>query len=322
VLSAKPPHRDQPSGSIEQRLQMLDMALADYPGMISDDIEVRRNKASYTFDTLQQYREQHPKANLILIVGSDIMKSFHKWYRADEILGLANLIVMHRAGYSNLVNPLINNYQTDDWSVVKSSTHGHVFVYPAPAVPISATKVRQAVANNEDVSQFLHPKVNEFIQQNQLYSFSNFNALMNENLNTEDSMIENYAQSEASTEPVLFDSQQQLEMIVEELEDNKALDITVLNVAEVADFTDFMVIATGTSNTHLQAICTNAIRELSRKGVKAIGEEGRESNEWVLADFGDVVVHIMRAEVRELYELEKLWNPELRKALAEDRSAS
>ena len=315
VLSAQPPHRDSPQASIEQRLAMLEMALAGFPNMVSDDIEARRDKASYTIDTLVHFRQSNPDASINLIVGSDIMASFHRWHRHDEILSIANIIVMHRAGYPNDINPVLQDAITDDWSVVRKTAFGKVFVYAAPPVPVSATQIRQAIAKASDVRDSLNPEVYEFILQNHLYvSAENPEKQIETH---EDIMIESPAQADFSAEPILFDSDQQVQMIVDALEDNKALDIKVLNISEVASFADYMVIATGTSSTHLRAISSNAVRELSRQGLKSIGEEGRDSNEWVLADFGDVVVHIMRQEVRELYDLEKLWDPEVRKALSE-----
>ena len=315
VLSAQPPHKDEPSASINQRMTMLEIALDDYPNMDSDDIEVRRNKASYTIDTLLYFRQEFPQANLLLIVGSDVMTSFHQWHRFDEILDVANLIVMHRAGYSVEINSTLKGFVSEDWSIIQNSTHGNVFVYSAPQVLISATKIRHAIANSEAVDALLHPKVVDYIEQNQLYGFGQYT--IKSIVNQEENMIESHAHTDVSTDSVNINSEQQVDMIVDALEESKALDIKVLNISEVANFADYMVIATGTSNTHLQAVSSNAVRELSRQGLKAIGEEGRDSNEWVLADFGDVVVHIMRQEVRELYDLEKLWDPEVRKALAE-----
>ena len=325
VLSAQPPHRNQPQASIEQRLAMLDLALASFSGMVSDDVEVRRDKASYTIDTLIYFREKFPDASLTLIVGSDIMDTFGRWHRAAEILRYANIIVMHRAGYGNHVHPILNEYVVKDWQNLRKSAFGCVFMYAAPPIPISATRIRQSLANGDDVSAFLNDDVNRYVQEQQLY-LSGSNMDLNTvpiktqtklTENQEDTMIENHSQADFSAETVLFNSDQQVEMIVDALEDNKALDIKVLDIADIASFADYMIIATGTSSTHLKSIAANASRELSRQGLKSIGEEGRDSNEWVLADFGDVVVHIMRHETRELYDLEKLWDRDVRKVLAE-----
>lgn len=92
------------------------------------------------------------------------------------------------------------------------------------------------------------------------------------------------------------------------LEDAKARDIKVLDVRKVSDFTDYMVIATGTSNRHVQSTADKVVDELRRRGVKTVGVEGEKIGDWALIDFGDVVVHVMREETRDFYNLEKLWS--------------
>ncbi|KFZ36433.1 ribosome-associated protein [Shewanella mangrovi] len=96
--------------------------------------------------------------------------------------------------------------------------------------------------------------------------------------------------------------------VVDKVEDIKAKDIVVLDVREKSNVTDFMVICTGTSNTHLRAIADNLVREAKTAGVEPLGVEGRDSNEWVLVDLGDVIVHVMQDATREQYQLEKLWS--------------
>jgi ribosome-associated protein len=92
------------------------------------------------------------------------------------------------------------------------------------------------------------------------------------------------------------------------LEDAKARDITVLDVRKISDFTDYMVIATGTSNRHVQSTADRVVDALRAHGVRAVGVEGGKIGDWVLIDFGDVIVHVMREEIRDFYNLEKLWS--------------
>lgn len=96
--------------------------------------------------------------------------------------------------------------------------------------------------------------------------------------------------------------------IQDALEDAKARDIKVLDVRKISDFTDYMVIATGTSNRHVQSTADKLVDELRRRGVKTVGVEGEKIGDWALIDFGDVVVHVMREETRDFYNLEKLWS--------------
>ncbi|MBI3896686.1 MAG: ribosome silencing factor [Gammaproteobacteria bacterium] len=91
------------------------------------------------------------------------------------------------------------------------------------------------------------------------------------------------------------------------LEDAKAHDVINLDVRKVAEFTDYMIIVTGTSNRHVASVADKVLDKLTSRGRKPIGVEGMETGDWVLIDFGDVVVHVMRAPIREFYQLEKLW---------------
>lgn len=92
------------------------------------------------------------------------------------------------------------------------------------------------------------------------------------------------------------------------LEDAKARDIAVLDVRQISDFTDYMVIATGTSNRHVQSTADKVVDALREHGVRPVGIEGARIGDWVLLDFGDVVAHVMREEIRDFYNLEKLWS--------------
>jgi ribosome-associated protein len=96
--------------------------------------------------------------------------------------------------------------------------------------------------------------------------------------------------------------------IQDALDDAKARDITVLDVRKISDFTDYMVIATGTSNRHVQSTADKVVDALRARGVRAVGVEGGKTGDWVLIDFGDVVAHVMREEIRDFYNLEKLWS--------------
>ncbi len=96
--------------------------------------------------------------------------------------------------------------------------------------------------------------------------------------------------------------------IVDALHDAKAKDIVVLDVRKVSDFTDYMVIVSGTSTRHVQSTADRVIEKLRGHGQRMLGVEGLDVGEWVLVDFGDAVVHVMRPQTRDFYSLEKLWS--------------
>ncbi len=92
----------------------------------------------------------------------------------------------------------------------------------------------------------------------------------------------------------------------------KGLNISVLDVQEMTDISDHMVIVTGSSNRHVKSIMNTVVEELRESGYKPIGIEGEQYAQWVLLDYGEVLVHIMIAETREFYNLERLWKHTLK----------
>ncbi|MEQ9452701.1 MAG: ribosome silencing factor [Pseudomonadales bacterium] len=96
--------------------------------------------------------------------------------------------------------------------------------------------------------------------------------------------------------------------LVDALEDIKGHDIKTLDVTDLTTITDYMVLVSGTSNRHVKAMVDEVIEAAKAHGDPPLGIEGRESNEWVLLDVGDVIVHVMQKETREFYDLERLWS--------------
>jgi ribosome-associated protein len=96
-------------------------------------------------------------------------------------------------------------------------------------------------------------------------------------------------------------------LVINALEDMKAKDITVIDVKGRSSVTDYMILATGTSKKHAQAVCDNASTDAKAKGLKPLGAEGRDSSDWMLLDLGDVIVHVMTEQARNFYDLERLW---------------
>lgn len=99
-------------------------------------------------------------------------------------------------------------------------------------------------------------------------------------------------------------------IVINALEDLKGKDIVELDVTELSDVMDTLVIVTGTSNRHVKSLANNVVEDGKQKGFRPIGVEGMESGEWVLVDYGDMVVHVMLDNTRSFYELEKLWSTE------------
>ena len=96
-------------------------------------------------------------------------------------------------------------------------------------------------------------------------------------------------------------------IISKTLKNHKAIDIVALDIKELSDMADYMVICTANSPTHTKTLVEKLRRQLALAQIKPIGIEGENTCEWMLADFGDVIAHIMLEPIREFYSLEKLW---------------
>lgn len=105
-----------------------------------------------------------------------------------------------------------------------------------------------------------------------------------------------------------MNSEQLSDLVVDALDDTKAQDIVRLDVRDMTTVTDYMVVASGTSNRHVKALVENVAEKASKAGHKPIGIEGEAGGEWVLLDLQDTLVHVMLPKVREFYNLEKLWS--------------
>ena len=97
------------------------------------------------------------------------------------------------------------------------------------------------------------------------------------------------------------------ELVIEALEDFKALDIHQIDVSGQSPLTDLFVIASGSSLRHIKSMAENLIVKAKEAGCQPLGVEGDRQSEWVLVDLNDIIVHLMLPQTRAFYNLEKLW---------------
>jgi ribosome-associated protein len=103
------------------------------------------------------------------------------------------------------------------------------------------------------------------------------------------------------------DADRTLNMILSRLADMKAEATVTIDLRGKSAFSDYMIVTSGRANRHVRAIAENVAKGLKETGIKPVHIEGLPNCDWVLIDSGDVIVHVFRPEVREFYNLEKLW---------------
>ena len=97
-------------------------------------------------------------------------------------------------------------------------------------------------------------------------------------------------------------------IIMKTLDSNKAIDIVAIDLANKSSIADYMIVASGTSSRHIQALSEQVLEKFKNNGIKNCQIEGKESGDWKLIDGIDVIVHIFNPEKRKFYELEKMWS--------------
>jgi len=105
-----------------------------------------------------------------------------------------------------------------------------------------------------------------------------------------------------------MNSKQLCDLTVMALGDIKAIDVKVLDVTGRSSVTDIMVIATGNTTRQVKSLSNNVLKVTKENDIRPIGVEGEQAADWILIDLGDVVVHVMTPDIRDFYNLEKLWD--------------
>ncbi|MDH5407563.1 MAG: nicotinate-nucleotide adenylyltransferase [Gammaproteobacteria bacterium] len=171
-----PPHRDKPIASAEQRLAMVNLAIAANDRFVLDDREIRRPGPSYMVETLGSLREQQGETTSIgLILGLDAFCELDSWHQWQEINQLAHLIVMTRPGWdekgitSPALQKLVAEHQVTNPLDCHKQAAGSVVFLPVSPMDISSTQIRKSIRAGLDVSTLLPTSVNSLIQQEQIY---------------------------------------------------------------------------------------------------------------------------------------------------------
>lgn len=163
IPTANPPHKSS-SGLLsgEHRVNMLRLAFADFDNVEISTIEFESEEKSYTYHTLKKLKKIYPNDDLTLLIGSDQLFNFNKWYRYDDIMHLANVqaITREKSERQAVADFLSSN---------KDNLLSRISVLVAKPVVVSSTDVRNRVKNGEDISSLVPQSVMQYIKDNNLY---------------------------------------------------------------------------------------------------------------------------------------------------------
>ena len=167
VPAAQPPHKKGTVASAEDRLAMLRLAVAGDDLFEIDDVELRRGGASYTYDTLAAIRARRPGARLHWVIGADMLRDLHLWRRVNEVLEMAELLVMVRPPWDREMEQTFAALAGRLGSEVADRLRRHVV--PTPLVDISSTEVRRRVAAGLSIRYLVSEAVRDYIERRGLY---------------------------------------------------------------------------------------------------------------------------------------------------------
>jgi nicotinate-nucleotide adenylyltransferase len=172
--AGNPPHREGAIASAEQRLAMVEAAIADQPGFVVDDREIRRTGLSYSVDTMRSLREEFPNRSICMIVGMDQFLVLPTWHQWRDLLQMVHLIVAHRPGWRaptmGPLGELLVDRGTGSVNDLHSASAGRIYIHAVTQLEISSTEVRNLIAHKRDPRYLMPDAVRAIIAQSACYS--------------------------------------------------------------------------------------------------------------------------------------------------------
>ena len=174
VPCSLPPHREALSVSAEQRMAMLQSAVANYPQLIADDIELQRGGATYTIDTLRQIRQQiGNQIPLYFCIGVDVLITLESWQEWQQLGNYCHLVISPRPDYalpsSGALADWIKQHRCDDLPQLKQCSAGKLYFCDTTRLAISSTDIRDKIKHGDAIDFLTPAAVVNYIHQNDLY---------------------------------------------------------------------------------------------------------------------------------------------------------
>lgn len=166
-------HREQPHASPGQRLAMLERAIQGQPGLVADPREIERTGGSFMVDTLESLRADLPNQTLCLLLGGDAFNGFMHWRKPEQILQLAQVLVMQRPGYrlpdDAELQALVAQHRCNSLQAMQQNHCGLIYFQTVTQLDISSSDIRRRFACAKDPAFLLPRAVTEYIREQGLY---------------------------------------------------------------------------------------------------------------------------------------------------------
>ncbi|HBG26328.1 MAG: nicotinate (nicotinamide) nucleotide adenylyltransferase [Planctomycetes bacterium GWF2_41_51] len=166
IPARRSPHKNkQPVAADIDRIAMLQLAVNSNKAFQISNIELNRAEPSYTIDTIHQLREKFgDDCDFYWLIGADMLKDLPLWHKINDLLDECNICVMNRGGYEKPdFNSLRRKLSPEKTEKLRQN------MIETPLIEINSTEIRQRLFNEQDVSQFLHPDVLDYIKRRKLY---------------------------------------------------------------------------------------------------------------------------------------------------------
>ena len=172
IPAAQPPHRPPPVAAAAHRLAMVELAVAECPGLVADDRELVRGGVSYTVDTLRELRAELGARPLCLLMGADAFAGIESWHQWQRLPELVHLVVLRRPGSAfgaGVDGDWARRRECRDPEALRRAPAGCLWWQEVSPQDISATRIRQRLRRGEPVDQLVPPPVRDYIARHRLY---------------------------------------------------------------------------------------------------------------------------------------------------------
>lgn len=274
--------------SAEERLELTRIAFSDLgKGFVVDDREVKKGKVSYTIESLDAIHKENPSAELYLIIGIDLLSELQEWKKWEQILDVANLIVVSRPGFDlprtkDDLPEFLQGLVTDqDFNFMTLKSGKELQFLQLKDIGISGTELRKWMRSGKSVQKYIPLGVESMAKERGLY---------------------------APLKDRIGDTEKFVDFCAQFLFSKKAINVKGLDLRPTTAPTEFTIICSGTSTRHATSLAENLATAVKEEfNVFPLSLEGADEGRWVLLDYGSLIVHVFYDFVRQEYNLESLW---------------